>query len=263
VTLLFADLRNSTELSNALEPNEAYELLSQVMECLTAAVLDHDGLIIDYYGDGLAGMWNGPADQSDHPELACRAALRMLQTLPSVSSDWLDVVHRGLQIGVGVHTGMAHVGNTGTRRRSKYGPRGNTVILTSRIEAATKKFDLPLLLTSAAAKRLSNRFAKNRICRAEIRGFEESVDLYGVSLANSDANSASSWQTYQQALRYFEQGNLQEAADSLATIDPAIKEIPSRFLAEYLAGDLARQRRRRSTDRANETSRGVIKLNAK
>ena len=67
VTLLFADLRNSTEISAALEPNETYELLSQVMECLTAAVIDHDGLIIDYYGDGLAAMWNAPADQSDHP----------------------------------------------------------------------------------------------------------------------------------------------------------------------------------------------------
>ena len=83
VTLLFADLRNSTALAAALEPNETYELLSQVMECLTAAVIDHDGLIIDYYGDGLAAMWNAPADQSDHPELACRAALRMLQALPA------------------------------------------------------------------------------------------------------------------------------------------------------------------------------------
>src|SRR6185503_12161511 len=85
VTLLFADLRNSTALSAELEPNETYELLSQVTECLTAAVIDHDGLIIDYYGDGLAAMWNAPADQSEHPELACRAALRMLQTLPAIS----------------------------------------------------------------------------------------------------------------------------------------------------------------------------------
>jgi adenylate cyclase len=263
VTLLFADLRNSTALSDALPPNETYELLSQVMECLTAAVIDHDGLVIDYYGDGLTAMWNAPADQSDHAELACRAALRMLQTLPSISSDWGDLLHCKLQLGIGVHTGIAHVGNTGTRRRSKYGPRGKTVNLTSRIEAATRQFDLPLLITSATAARLSNRFATHRICRAQIRGFEQPVDLHSLSLANSDADSAIAWQTYHEALQLFEQGRLQEAAEHLATIDTATTEIPSRFLADNLNGELARQRRRRSTDRGSDTSRGVIKLSAK
>ncbi len=263
VTLLFADLRNSTALAAALEPNETYELLSQVMECLTAAVIDHDGLIIDYYGDGLAAMWNAPADQSDHPELACRAALRMLETLPSISTDWLDVLHRALQIGIGVHTGIAHVGNTGTHRRLKYGPRGTTVNLTSRIEAATKQFNLPLLITSATAKRLSNRFVAHRICRAEIRGFEQPVELYGVRLATSDSDSSSAWQAYHKALQCFEHGHLQEAADNLSTIDPAIREVPSRFLAEYLTRELARQNRRRSTDSESDTSRGVITLNSK
>ena len=250
VTLLFADLRNSTDLSAALEPNETYELLSQVMECLTAAVIDHDGLIIDYYGDGLAAMWNAPADQSDHPELACRAALRMLQTLPSISSDWLDVLHRELQIGIGIHTGMAHVGNTGTRRRSKYGPRGTTVNLTSRVEAATKQFDLPLLVDGRTAKRLSNRFATHRVCRA--RDAEASNDPSTSTpcvLRQATNKSSSAWQAYHEALQYFEQGRLQEAADRLATIDPALSEIPSRFLAEHLNRELARQNRRRSTDK--------------
>src|SRR5262249_2691096 len=153
-------------------------LLSQVMECLTAAVIDHDGLVIDYYGDGLAAMWNAPADQSDHPELACRAALRMLQTLPSISNDWLGALPSDLQIGIGVHTGRVYVGNTGPSRRSKYGPRGTTVNLTSRVEAATKQFDLPLLVTGDAAKRLSNRFAAHRVCNACIPGLDRPVELY-------------------------------------------------------------------------------------
>jgi adenylate cyclase len=263
VTLLFADLRNSTELSHALEPNEAYELLSQVMECLTAAVLDHDGLIIDYYGDGLAAMWNAPADQSDHPELACRAALRMLQTLPSVSSDWLDVLHRGLQIGIGVHTGVAHVGNTGTRRRSKYGPRGTTVNLTSRVEAATKQFDVSLLATSATATRLSNRFATHRVCRARMPSLDRAVELYTLCPAASDKQSLTAWSAYHEALEYFELGRLQDAADQLAKIESQFSDIPSRFLAEHVDRELARHNRRRSTDQGSDAFRGVITLSAK
>jgi adenylate cyclase len=263
VTLLFADLRNSTAISAALHANETYELLSQVMECLTAAVIDHDGLVVDYYGDGLAAMWNAPADQSEHPELACRAALRMLQTLPAISSDWAEVLHRELQLGIGVHTGTAHVGNTGTRRRSKYGPRGTAVNLTSRVESATKQFDLPLLVTDAAARRLSNRFATHRVCSARMPGLSRPVELYAICPPSSDERSSMAWRAYHEALQHFEQGRLQEAADQLATIDPAMSEIPSRFLAEHLSRELARQNRRRSTDRGSDTSRGVITLSAK
>jgi adenylate cyclase len=263
VTLLFADLRNSTALAAALEPNETYELLSQVMECLTAAVIDHDGLIIDYYGDGLAAMWNAPADQCEHPELACRAALRMLQTLPAIFSDWAEILHRELQLGIGIHTGIAHVGNTGTRRRMKYGPRGTAVNLTSRVEAATKQFDLPLLITDAAAKQLSNRFATHRVCSARMPGLDRPVELYTVCPSSTDERSSIAWHAYHEALQNFEQGRLQGAADKLATIDPAVSEIPSRFLTEHVTRELARQQRRRSTDKGNETSRGVITLSTK
>jgi class 3 adenylate cyclase len=263
VTLLFADLRNSTALASALEPNETYGLLSQVMECLTAAVIDHDGLIIDYYGDGLAAMWNAPADQSEHPELACRAALRMLQTLPSVSADWAEVLQRELQLGIGIHTGTAHVGNTGTRRRTKYGPRGMSVNLASRVEAATKQFDLPMLVTDVVAKRLSSRFATHRVCRARMSGIDRPVELYTIAPSSNDTRHSTAWPAYHEALQHFEQGRLQEASAQLALIDRAMSEIPSRFLAEYVSRDLARQQRRRSSDRGNETSRGVITLNTK
>jgi adenylate cyclase len=263
VTLLFADLRNSTALATILEPNETYELLSQVMECLSAAVIDHDGLIVDYYGDGLAAMWNAPADQSEHAELACRAALRMLQTLPAISSDWADVLNRELQLGIGVHTGIAHVGNTGTRRRSKYGPRGTNVNLTSRVEAATKQFDLPLLVTGATTKRVSNRFATHRVCRARMRGIDAPIELFTVCPA-SRSECSRAWQAYHEALQCFEHGRLKEAADHLTTIDQAIRDIPSRFLAEHIQRELARQnRRRRRTDLGTENSRGVITLGTK
>ncbi len=260
VTLLFADLRGSTALAATLEPNETYELLSQVMECLSAAVIDHDGLIIDYYGDGLAAMWNAPADQNDHPELACRAALRMLQALPAISCDWAEMVECELQLGIGIHTGIAHVGNTGTRRRSKYGPRGTNVNLTSRVESATQQFGLPLLVTAATAMRLSNRFAVHRVGRTRMPGLQRPIDLYSVCSAPGDARLAAAWQVYHEALRCFEEGRLPEAADHLGAIDTTIREIPSRFLAEHLERELARQHSRRSTDQRKDGPRGVLTI---
>src|SRR3712207_4939125 len=92
VTLLFSDLRRSTELANALQTNPLVcELIGHVLDGLTEAVLDHAGGVIDYYGDGLAAMWNAPADDPEHAERACRAGLQMLEGLRAVTADWIGL----------------------------------------------------------------------------------------------------------------------------------------------------------------------------
>jgi adenylate cyclase len=109
------------------------------MDCLTDAVQNHNGYIVDYYGDGLVAMWNALSIQEEHPDLACRAALQMLETLPAVGDDWIGVIQTGLRLGIGVHTGMVQLGNAGSTRQRKYGPRGPNVHVASRAEAATKE----------------------------------------------------------------------------------------------------------------------------
>jgi adenylate cyclase len=261
-TLLFADLRDFTRLSASLETNVVYELLAHVMDCLTAAVMDLDGLVIDYYGDGLAAMWNAPADQAEHAELACRAGLRMLETVPDVVADWAGVLGRELQIGIGVNTGVVKVGNPGSSRRMKYGPRGANVNLTSRVESATKAIGLPLIVTRSTAAKLSNRFAAHRVCRARLPGVDEPLDLFGVHLAAGGNQSTAWWPVYDEALRLFERGDVEQAAARLATIDPTASDIPTPFLAEHIQRELGQKRHRRSDDKA-ATTHGVITFTEK
>ncbi len=263
VTLLFADLRDFTRRSESLEMDVVYELLGQVMDALTAAVMDHDGLVLDYYGDGLAAMWNAPADQTDHAELACRAGLRMLESMPELSHDWSALIDSPLQLGVGIHTGAARVGNAGSRHRAKYGPRGANVNLTSRIEAATKELGIPLLITGAVANQLSNQVTAHRVCAARVPGVETPVELFSVQSVTAARRAANNWQKYEQALHNFEAGDLLAAADCLAALDPADREIPVRFLTEHVQRELGRQQNRRSTDRTRKPVTGVITLSAK
>jgi class 3 adenylate cyclase len=78
---------------------------------------------------------------------------------------------------------MAQVGNSGSERRSKYGPRGANVSLASRLEKATKEFGVPILVTRDSASRLSNRLRTHCVGRAQLPGFDEPVDVYTVSAA--------------------------------------------------------------------------------
>ena len=264
ITLLFTDLRGFTELAASLEMDPLVcELLAHVMDCLTDAVMDHHGLVVDYYGDGLVAMWNAPADQPDHAELACRAALEMLQNLPAVTDDWIGVIQTDLRLGIGLHTGMAQVGNAGSTRQIKYGPRGPNVHLASRVEAATKELGLPLIATQSTAQRLSSHFATDRVCRAELPGLRQPVDLYAVSTSPRAAHVAAAWQVYDEALRQFERGQVQVAQNTLTSIDAAVAQVPSRFLAEQVERELGRQLSRRTTDRPTGRTAGVIALSAK
>lgn len=262
VTLLFADLRGSSDLCASLEMDQLYELMGHVMDCFTAAVMDHDGLVIDYYGDGVAAMWNAPVDQSDHAELACRAALRILQTLPEVAADWAELLQRDLPLGIGVHTGVVQVGNSGSTRRMKYGPRGRNVHVASRIEAAAKELQVPLVATRSTVERLSNQLAARRICRARLRGVESPVDLFAVLPTPLKPADGAAWQAYNEALVAFEAGRVDEASKLLGNIEPTDGLLPAAYLATEVQRLVGQRQRRRSTD-GRDRHDGIVSLGGK
>lgn len=247
VTLLFVDVRGSSALAQSLEIEQSCLLLSDILESLTSAVLDHGGAIIDYYGDGLAAMWNAPTEQSNHAELACRAGVEMLTSLPVIEAQWSSLLRQPLGLGVGVHTGIAQVGNSGSSQKWKYGPRGTNVHLASRVESATKELSVPLIATEATASQLSARFICPRLCRVRLPGISEPVELYGVWSADAEPSDMA---TYEHALIEFETGQLDEAAAILATIDAAGTKLPVAFLRSSIEQAQSQRKGRRRTDQA-------------
>ncbi|MCU0876135.1 MAG: GAF domain-containing protein, partial [Pirellulaceae bacterium] len=178
VTILFCDLRDFSRLSERLGAPTTYQLLSDVMDRLTDCVFAQLGVIVDYFGDGLCAMWNAPIDQPDHAERACQAALDMLRDLPNWNRRWQSVTGGPLHLGIGIHTGSTLVGNAGSRRRMKYGPRGHAMNLASRVEGLTKQVGVSVLVTDATRSRFSNAFPQRRLGRVRVAGIDETVELY-------------------------------------------------------------------------------------
>jgi adenylate cyclase len=248
VTLLFVDLRGSSELANSLGNERTYDLMGDVMDALTAAIMDLDGVIIDYYGDGLAAMWNAPADQPDHAELACRAALRMIDALPAVQKKWTHLLVDELRVAVGVHTGLAQVGNAGSNRRAKYGPRGANVNLAHRVEAAAKAVGVSAVVTRATASRLSNRLLATRICQVQLPGVQTPIDLFGIRQSTNDESILLQLTNYERALELFEREQYEQAEESLSKVTSAAGNVPRDFLQGKIRKAIGLQQRRRSTD---------------
>jgi adenylate cyclase len=218
ITILFSDIRGFSRLSEQLDPREVCQLAADVMDCQSALVREHGGSVVNYSGDGMLAMWNAPGDQPDHAIRACRAALAMNGELASLDARWRARIGRPVQVGIGVNTGRALVGNTGSRTKFMYGPQGHSVNLASRVEGATKQLGVPILITGSTQASLGNTFATRRICRVRVVGIDGAVDLYELHAGQPSSDWCRFRDAYEAGLRAFESRQWLEAYSSLNSL---------------------------------------------
>jgi adenylate cyclase len=218
ITVLFTDIRGFSAIAERVGARATFHFMADIMDRLTERIAEFGGVVIDYYGDGIAVMWNAPMDQEDHPSLAARAALALRGELPRLNQSWSARLGAVLDIGIGIHTGAALVGNCGSNRRLKYGPRGHVVNLASRLEQATKQFGAPILLSGETAARLQPDMALRRLCRARMMGISAPVELFQLREASPNAGVTSHDDAFAEAMSRFEAGKLDEAIELLAAL---------------------------------------------
>lgn len=219
VTILFCDVRGFSRISERLGPARTVQWVRAVMEALSDCVLAHRGVLVNYIGDELMAMWGAPFEQPDHPERACRAALAMLDLLGPLNETWEPILGEPIALGVGLNTGVARVGNTGTQRKFTYGPLGKTVNLASRVEGATKYLRTSPLITGSTRARLGPEFACRRLCQARVVNIAEPVELYELARPDQPA-----WRElracYEEALERFANRDFPEAVRLLGGMLP-------------------------------------------
>jgi adenylate cyclase len=224
VTVLFADIRGFSGISERLGGYRTVPWLRDVLECLSQCVVEHEGVLVDYTGDEVMAMWGAPRQVDDHHERACDTALAMLDALPGINDRWQEEVGSETSIGIGINSGLAHVGNIGTQRKLKYGPLGNTVNLASRVQGASSYAKTRLIITRETRVGLPEKWhARTRqLCDVRVKNIVEPVRLY--ELATSSRHK---WdrikESYEMALEEFHQERFPE---SLATLGNLLRECP-------------------------------------
>jgi len=217
VTVMFCDIRGFSHISEHLGPKETVEWVSDVMAVLSDCVIEHCGVLVDYIGDELMAMWGAPEEQPEHGELACRAAIDMLARLPALSARWEPVVKHPTAVGIGLNTGLAHVGNTGSNRKFKYGPLGNAVNVASRVQGATKYLKTSLMVTGTTRQHLGPRFVTRHLCKARVVNIDRPIDLYEV-VSCEQGQELGQIERYEKALQEYEKQNFRVAASILGPL---------------------------------------------
>jgi hypothetical protein len=162
-------------------------------------------------------LWGAPVEQRDHAQRACRAALEMLDHLPRLNEEWNTRLKLPMDVGIGVNSGMARVGNVGTSTKFKYGALGNTTNLASRVQGATKHLKTRLLITRATKDLLNSHFASRRVGHARVVNIKEPVELFELAHAAKPVWSPLQME-YESALSKFETGNFRTAIRVLGNL---------------------------------------------
>jgi adenylate cyclase len=183
MTVLFADVRNFSGISEQLAPKQVIGFLIALLTPLCDVLLGRKATIDKFIGDAIVAFWNAPLDDPDQHRNAARAALEMVRKLEALNGGkgrdpavtWPGTV----RIGIGLNCGLCCVGNMGSAQRLSYSLIGDTVNLTSRIEGLTKFYGVTIAMGSALRDRLPD-FAVIELDRVRVIGREAPETVFAL-----------------------------------------------------------------------------------
>jgi adenylate cyclase len=178
ISVLFTDIRGFTTMSENLDPEALVKLLHDFLNPMSNIIINEGGTIDKYMGDAIMALFGAPLIQTDHPRLACRAALEMVASLEALNRTWAEEGRPPLKVGVGVNTGPVAVGNMGSDRLFDYTAVGDNVNLASRLEGLNKYYATNILISDFTAKALGNGFILRDVDMVRVKGKVQGVRIH-------------------------------------------------------------------------------------
>ncbi|HEY4128732.1 MAG TPA: adenylate/guanylate cyclase domain-containing protein [Gammaproteobacteria bacterium] len=177
LTVMFADVRDFTSISEALQPKDLSQLMNEYLTPMTRVIHTHRGTIDKYMGDAIMSFWGAPLHYPDHAKYAVETALQMTDTLAELNKTFEAKGWPKLRIGVGITTGVMSVGDMGSEFRRAYTVMGDAVNLSSRLEGLTKEYKVQILC-SEMTKDAAPDFQYLELDRVRVKGKEKPVGIY-------------------------------------------------------------------------------------
>ena len=190
ISIMFSDIRGFTTISEQLDAQELAQLLNEYLTDMTRIVFEREGTLDKYIGDAVMAFWGAPFEEPGHAVKACHAALAMFERLAILQQGWKANNRPQIDIGVGLNTGTASVGNMGSELRYGYTALGDAVNLASRIEGLNKEYGTHILATEfTVAESRDAGFVFRELDLIRVKGKTRPVTIYellGPSNGTSD-----------------------------------------------------------------------------
>ena len=186
LTFLFSDIRGFTPISEKYKtnPQGLTVVINKFLTPMTNIIMKNGGTIDKYMGDCIMAFWNAPIDAPNHKEMAIDSALEMIDKLKELNDSNAFGDGNKLNIGIGINSGEAVVGNMGSEQRFDYSVLGDAVNLASRLEGISKNYDATLVVGEDTYNSISSKYNFQKLDDVQVKGKSNKVSIYTVRESN-------------------------------------------------------------------------------
>jgi adenylate cyclase len=182
MTFLFCDIRGFTPISEKYKGNPAglTKLINRFLTQMTDVIISNGGTIDKFMGDCIMAFWNAPIENKKHREMAVKSALEMTVALADLNMHLQSEGLPQINIGIGINTGDALVGNMGSEQRFDYSVIGDAVNLASRLESSSKTLGKTIVIGEDTRHTIETNYPFEYIDSITVKGKTEEIKVYTI-----------------------------------------------------------------------------------
>lgn len=180
ISVLFSDIRSFTTYSENHSPQETVNILHEYLTEMVKVIIANQGILDKFVGDEVMALYGTPVPLANHALSACRTALQMREQLRLMQEKWQAEGREPFEIGIGINTGLAVVGNLGSEQIFDYTAIGDTINLGARLEGLNKEYPTPnlIIISEFTLEKVKDFVNAAYIADVKVKGKNKSVKIY-------------------------------------------------------------------------------------
>lgn len=222
VTVFFSDVRGFTNISEQMSSaKKLISYLNEYMEPMSDIITKKQGTIDKYIGDAIMAYWNAPADVQDHADKAVEASLEQIKSLEPLNKKFKEQNKPFIDIGIGLNTGQAIVGEMGSSLRSDYTVIGDAINLGARLESLCKFYNSKLNISNFTKEQLKNEYIFRFLDLVRVKGKKEPVEIWQIHGFAKDTNETleKELQLHHKAIKLYKNSDFKKALEIFEALE--------------------------------------------